>query len=121
MSRLRLHFKDKKLKIESLERELVMSQDECIILKDKCEITYSERNALVSDNKRLNAKIYALYNSINILEANKRMAHNFRYPWSKAPSLRSEFLKPIARPLKELQNLTFMGDVLNHKHSDTPI
>ena len=32
--RLRLCFKDKKLKIESLERELVMSQDECIMLKD---------------------------------------------------------------------------------------
>mgnify|MGYP001545747934 FL=1 len=42
LSRLRLRFEDKKLKIESLEHELVMSKDECIILKDKCEITYSE-------------------------------------------------------------------------------
>ena len=38
LNRLRLRFEDKKLKIESLERELVMSKDECIILKDKCEI-----------------------------------------------------------------------------------
>ena len=36
LNRLRLCFEDKKLKIESLERELVMSNDECIILKDKC-------------------------------------------------------------------------------------
>ena len=121
LNRLRLHFEDKKLKIESLEHELVMSKDECIILKDKCEITYSERNILISDNKHLNAKIDALHNSVHMLEADIRMTHNFRHPWSKAPGLGSEFLKPIVSHLKDLQNLTFMGEVPNIKHSDTPV
>ena len=98
-----------------------MSQYECIILKDKCEITYFERNVLISDKKYLNAKIDALHNSIDLLEANQRMTHNFCHPWSKAPGLGSESPKPIATPLKELQNLTFTGDVPNRKHSDTPI
>ena len=35
LTRLRLRFEDRKLNIESLERDLVMSQDECIILKEK--------------------------------------------------------------------------------------
>ena len=69
----------------------------------------------------LNAKIDSLYNSIDTIESNGRMTHNFCHHWSKAPGLGSEFLKPIARPLKELQNLTFMGDILNHKHSETPV
>ena len=47
-----------------------MSQYECIILKDKCEITYFERNVLISDKKHLNGKIDALHNSIDLLEAN---------------------------------------------------
>ncbi|XP_052621758.1 uncharacterized protein LOC128127334 [Lactuca sativa] len=42
LSRLRLRFEDKKLKIESLEHELVMSKDECIILQDKFKFTYFE-------------------------------------------------------------------------------
>ena len=75
--------------MESLEQEIVMSQDECIILKDKCEITYSERNVVISDNKHLNAKIDALCNSIDIIEAKERMTHSFRHPWSKAPGLGS--------------------------------
>ena len=75
-----------------------MSQNECIILKDKCEITYSKRNVLIFYNKRLNAKIDVLHNSIDILEANERVTHNFRHPWSKALGLGSKFPKPIARP-----------------------
>lgn len=47
------------LKIESLERELVMSKDECVIFKDKCESMLSEGNILVTDNKRMNANIDA--------------------------------------------------------------
>lgn len=39
----------------------------------------------------------------------------------KAPGLGSEFLKPIALPLKELQNLTFIGDIPNQTHFDTPV
>lgn len=49
------------------------------------------------------------------------MIHNFRRPWSKTSGLRSEFAKPIASPLKELQNLAFMGHISNHTYSDTPI
>ena len=66
-------------------------------------------------------KIDALHNSIDILEANQRMTHNFRHPWSKAPSIGSEFPKQIASPLKDLQNLNFMGDVPNHQHSDAHV
>ena len=49
------------------------------------------------------------------------MNHNFRHPWFKAPGLISEFPKLITSPLKELQNLTSMGEVPNIKHSDTPV
>ena len=87
LNRLRLRFEDMKLKIESLEGELVMSKDKCIILKEKCEITYSKRNILIYDNKRLNAKIDALHNSIDMLEANERMTHNICHPWSQAPGI----------------------------------
>ena len=71
LNRLRILFEVRKLKIESLEHELVMSKDECIVLKDKCEISYSKRNILIFDNKRLNSKIDALHNSIDIVEANQ--------------------------------------------------
>ena len=111
LNRLRLRFEDKKLKIESLEHELVMSKDECIILKEKCEITYSERNILISNNKCLNAKIDAMHHAIDILKANEQMTYKSRHFWSKALALKSEFPKPLVCPLKELQNLTFMGDV----------
>ena len=59
LTRLRSHFVDLMLKIESLERELVMSKDECVIFKDKCESMLSEGNILVTDNKRMNANIDA--------------------------------------------------------------
>lgn len=36
LARLRLNFEDFKRKIESLERELVIDNEECIILNDKC-------------------------------------------------------------------------------------
>ena len=43
LTRLRLHFENRKVKIESLERELVIAKDECIILNDKCSISISEK------------------------------------------------------------------------------
>ena len=76
---------------------------------------------MTSENKRINDKIDGFHNSIDLLEANQQMTYNFRHPWSKVVGLRSELPKPIASPLKGLQNLTFMGDVPNHKHSDTPV
>lgn len=72
LTRLRLWFEDRKLKIESLEWELLMAKDKCIILNDKREISISERNILFCDNKRLNAKICSLHNSIDVLEANEK-------------------------------------------------
>ena len=85
------------------------------------KILFFERNTLVTDNKRLNAKIDALDNCIDIVEENELMTHNFHHPWSKAQGLGSKFLKPVVHPLKELQNVTFMGDVPNHTNSDTPV
>ena len=41
LTRLRLSFEDRKLKIESAERELLMAKDECIILNEKCAISIS--------------------------------------------------------------------------------
>lgn len=61
-TRCRLHFEYRKLKIKLLEKELVMLNNEYIILKDKWEITFRERNILVSNYKCLNAKIDALHN-----------------------------------------------------------
>ena len=52
LTKLRLHFEDRKLKIESLAHELVIARDECIILNDKCVIYVSESNLLVNDNMR---------------------------------------------------------------------
>mgnify|MGYP001599621588 CR=1 FL=1 len=92
-----------------------------LFFTNKYEITLSERNILGTNNKRLDAKIDALHNSIDVLESKQRMTHNSLHPWSKALGIRIEFLKPIACPLKELQNLTFMGDILNHTYSDTPV
>ena len=65
--------------------------------------------------------IDSLHNSIDVLESNERMTHNFCHPWSKAHGLEIEFPKLVASPLKEIQNLTFMGDILNHTYSDTQI
>jgi len=90
-------------------------------LNEKCEISISERNHLVKDNKRLNSKINSLHNSIDVLEANENTSNNFRHPWSKAHGLGREFPKPDAHPLKELHNLMFTGDILNHTYSDTPV
>lgn len=47
---LRLRFKDCKLKIESLEHELVIAKVEYVILNEKCVISVSERNLLLNDN-----------------------------------------------------------------------
>lgn len=49
-----------------------------------------------------NAKIDGPHNFLDTIELNGRMTHNFCRPWSKAPGLRSEFPKPVVRPLKEL-------------------
>ena len=49
------------------------------------------------------------------------MTHNIHHHWYKAPDLRSEFPKPVVRPLQELKNLMFMGEILYHTYSDTPL
>lgn len=104
------------LRIESLERELVIDKDECIILNEKCGISITKRNISVSDNKHLNAKIDSLNKSIDVLEANEKMTQNFCYPLLKAPGLGNKLPKPIASALTKLQNLTFIGDIPNHTY-----
>lgn len=44
LTRLILLSDDRKIKIDSLEIELIMVKVECIILNDKCGILVSERN-----------------------------------------------------------------------------
>lgn len=119
LTRFRLCFEDFKLKIESLESEFVKAKHECIILNEKCDISVSERNLVVNNNICLNASIDSLHNSIDMIELNRRMTHTLFHPLSTAPGLENEFPKRIPSPLKELQNLNFMGDILNHIYSDT--
>lgn len=69
-TRLRLHYEDLKLKIDALENELVIGNDECIILYDKFALSISEQNILVANNIRLNVAIDKLYKSIDIIEPN---------------------------------------------------
>ena len=57
-----------------------MAKNECSILKGKCEITFNERNILVTYNQCLNAKIDAIHNSIYVLNANVRITHKFLSP-----------------------------------------
>lgn len=101
--RIRVRFEHQKLKIDSLKNELVIAKDKCIILSEKCSLAISERNVLV-DNMHLNVVINKLHNSINMIESHEHMSHNFRRPWSKVPSIGFKFPKPIATPIKELQN-----------------
>lgn len=121
LARLRLNFEDFKRKIESLERELVIAKDEFIILNGKCVILVSGKNILFNDNIFHNSKIDSFHNSIDMIESNERMTRNFHHSWSKAPGLRSKFPKPVARPSKELQNRTFMGDIMSHTYSNTHV
>ncbi|KAL4573036.1 hypothetical protein LXL04_019829 [Taraxacum kok-saghyz] len=109
LTRLRSRHEDRKLKIDSLERELIIAKDDCIIVNDRCMISLNERNILLADNVRLNNAIDKLHKSIDIVESNENMTHNFRYPWSKRAGLgfREKTLEI------ELSNLTFMGDIPN--------
>lgn len=100
--RHRMRFEGRKLKIDSLENEIVIAKDEYIILSDKYALSLSETNVLVFDNMCLNATIDKLHKSIDMIQAHEHMNHNFHYPWSKHLSLGSEFPKPVVTPLKEL-------------------
>ena len=115
LTRLRSRHEDRKLRIDSLERELMIAKDECIIVNDKCNVSVRERNILLADNVRLNNAIDKIYSSIDKVESFNNMTHNFRYPWSKTAGLGSR--KPT--PDSELSNLSFMGDIPNIKYPES--
>lgn len=118
--RLRSRYEELKLRIDSLENKLLIPKDGCVILSYKYTLSISEQNFLVVDNIRLIIAIEKLQNSIDLVESHERMTHNFLQPLSKSPGISLAFPKLVATPLKDLQNLTHMGDILNHTYSNTP-
>lgn len=66
-------------------------REECIILNNKCDISIDKHNILGVVNIRLNSATKQLHKTIDTIESDAHMTHNFCYPWSKIVGIEFKF------------------------------
>ena len=91
----RERLEEKKLKIDTLDRQIVILQSDLMLTNEKCQLSLLERKKLMDDNVRLNTIIERQRITKDKIELHDKMTQNYNYPWSKGAGLGSFRASPL--------------------------